>query len=47
MISKETQSKLIASRIIFVSEPITNDKFWNVGIVFFTILALANIFLWS
>lgn len=47
MISKETQSKLIASRILWVSEPITKEGFWNVGTVCFAVLALVNLLFWS
>ena len=47
MISKETQSKLLASRILWVSEPVTEEGFWNVGIVFFALLAVVNIMFWS
>lgn len=47
MISKETQSKLLASRILYITEPVSKEYFYFTGILFFSILALINIFLWS
>lgn len=47
MISKKTQSKLLASRILYVTQPVSEESFWHVGIVGFAVLAVVHFLFWS